>query len=167
MPMTIVRSDDTKETVAARLGIPSGTIRMDAVVVDAFESVGVSPKALRRAIVSHRPDFSRRKAPIDVPGATGIELYGNLEGSVFAMDRMVCGQVTYFSTANEDVAHVTDYDRMTDTTDIHAEMATGRRLRDVVRAKPFRSARSPRIASAEHRKGDALHMKVERVSVDI
>jgi hypothetical protein len=167
MPMTIVRDDDTPETLSARMGIHTGTISIDAVVVDAFASQGVDAATLRAAIVSHRPDFSRRKGPIEVAGVEGIELYGSLEGGAFRLDRLVCGEVTYFSTKDDDIAHAADYGRMHDVADLHPELAAGRRMRDLLRGDAFRSRRSPRIASAEHARGQALRLNVERVSVDI
>lgn len=167
MPMTIVRDGDTPETLAARMGIHTGTVSIDAVIVDAFASQGVDAVTLKAAIVSHRPDFSRRKAPIDVAGVRSIELYGNLEGATFRLDRMVCGDITYFSTPNDDIAHAADYGRMSDESDLHPELAAGRRMRDILRSAPFRSRRSPRIASAQHQPGEPLRLDVERVSVDI
>lgn len=167
MPMTIVRDDDTPETLSLRMGLTKGPITIDAVVVDAFESVGVDSATLRTAILAHGPDFSRRKAPIEVPGGNGIELYGSLEKDAFSLDRLVCGEVTYFSTRDDGIAHAADYGRMSDTTDLHPELAAGRRMRDVLRGAPFRSRRSPRIASAEHSRGEPLRLNVERVSVEI
>jgi hypothetical protein len=167
MPMTIVREDDTPETLAARMGFHSGAISIDAVIVDAFASQGVDAATLRAAIVSHRPDFSRRKAPIEVAGVRGLELYGNLEGRSFRLDRLICGEVTYFSTKDDEIAHAADYGQVGDASDPHPELAAGRRMRDLLQGAPFRSRRSPRIASAEHARGEPLRLNVERVSVEI
>lgn len=167
MPMTIVRPDDTPESLAERMGLIQGSISIDAVVVDAFASVGVDQATLRAAIIDHGADFSRRRRPIDVPGAGSIELYGSLEKQTFSLDRMVCGEVTYFSTTDDDIAHAADYGRIHDASDLHPELAAGRRMRDVLRDAPFRSRRSPRIASAEHSRGQPLRLYVERTTVEI
>lgn len=167
MPMTIVRPEDTPESLAERMGLIRGSISIDAVVVDAYASFDVDQTTLRAAIIAHGADFSRRRRPIDVPGGGSIELYGSLERHTFSLDRMVCGEVTYFSTTDEDIAHAADYGRIHDESDLHPELAAGRRMRDVLRDAPFRSRRSPRIASAEHSRGQPLRLYVERTTVEI
>jgi hypothetical protein len=95
----------TTAAIAARLGIVHGPIEIDAVVVDVFESMGVTADALRAALVSGRSKFARPKDPIYVAGGSGAELYGRMEGQTFVLDRLIVGQVTYFGADEDGLSH--------------------------------------------------------------
>lgn len=169
MPLTIVREGDDAATISARLGIPHGPIAVDAVVVDAYASMGVEPDVLRDAIARHRPDFRpSHKEPVDVPGGSGIELYGTLTGQDFLLDRMVVGNVTYYGADDQGMNHVTDYGPMRgEAIAADADDYVGRELSSVVRTRGFQSARSPVVRGAMTTAHGAVHLEVEGLVVPI
>lgn len=169
MPMTIVRDGDDPAAIAARLGIVHGPIEIDAVVVDVFESMGVTADALRAALVSGRSKFARPKDPIYVAGGSGAELYGRMEGQSFVLDRLIVGQVTYFGANEDGLSHVTDYSGMREgrPTPTNVERFVGRDLSDAIGEGSFQSARSPVVRGAMGAERGAMHYEVERIATSI
>lgn len=169
MPMTIVREGDDAATISARLGIPHGPIGIDAVVVDVYASMGVDAATLREAITRHDPAFRpAHKEPIDVPGGSGVELYGVLEAQDFRLDRIVVGDVTYFGADQEGISHVTDYGPMRGAAIAgKADDYVGRELSSVVRKRAFQSERSPVVRGAMTTTRGAVHLEVEGLVVPI
>lgn len=167
--MTIVRDGDDPTTIANRLGLVHGPIDIDAVVVDVFESMGVEPDVLRGALVAGRSKFARPKDPIHVPGGSGVELYGRLEGQSFVLDRMVVGQVTYFGANEGGMSHVTDYSRIQEGTPALTEVGhlIGLDLSDALEMDSFQSARSPVVRGAMGADRGAMHYEVERIATSI
>lgn len=167
MPMTVVRAGDTSSSIRDRLGLPPATILVDAAVVDAFRSAGVPEDALRDAILAHGAGRTGRRSRVDVPGGDAVELHGRLEGDRFSLDRMICGDVTYYATRDGETAHVADYSWMRSYRPHDPAGSAGLRLRDLVGHHAFRGERSPTVRRSERNDGDALRVTVERTTVEI
>jgi hypothetical protein len=162
MPLIIVEDGESAEDVAARLAAIEPRISIDGTIVRALEELGVTPKRLKAAILTHAPTFAERKRPIDVGAGEDVELHGRLEGDVFRADRLITGPVTYFAVGFDGNPHLVDYTNVrpgSGNTQEEVVSLQGKSLREAIDHPCYRS-RNPIVLKASRTFAKALHLSL-------